>query len=358
MTGIHGDRGGVLEGIAHRVAHHDRVVQGRALRLQVRLDDLLGVVPGAAGVGHEDGLVEAEDGDGDQVADEEVLVQAGEGQGGEEDGEEDVEHALLRVLRADRHHLLAVLDGGLGRARVELDVALDELHGAVGARGDGLGGGAREPVDHRAARDQAQQEGRVEQGEHPGDAVEGGLGDVHALGQAHRLARQQHDDGEDQGRGAHHGRADQHRLGRRLEGVARAVVLLQVVLGPAQVGREAEVPLDLLLDAGDGLDHRELVDGLGVVGDRAVGVHRDRDRAHAQEAEGHQAEGEDRGRHHDRAQAGRRDAVGEAHQQEDRQAQPVGAEVAGDEAGEDAQGGAALLGGLHHLLHVRRLGWR
>ena len=52
-------------------------------------------------------------------------------------------------------------------------------------------------------------------------------------------------------------------------------------------------------DAGQRLDHGELVDRLGVVGDRAVAIHRDGDRSHAEEAEGHQAEGEHgRGQHH------------------------------------------------------------
>ena len=55
-------------------------------------------------------------------------------------------------------------------------------------------------------------------------------------------------------RRAHHRGADQHRLGRGLEGVARAVVLLQEVLGVLEVGVEAEVPLDLLLDVGQRLD--------------------------------------------------------------------------------------------------------
>ena len=92
------DRGGVLERVAHRIANDRGVVQRRAFLLQLDFDDLLGVVPGAAGVGHEDGLVEAEDGDGDQVADEEERLDEREGQRGEENGDEDVEHALLRVL--------------------------------------------------------------------------------------------------------------------------------------------------------------------------------------------------------------------------------------------------------------------
>ncbi len=82
----------------------------------------------------------------------------------EEDGEEDVEHALLRVLGADFHHLLAVGDRGLLRA-FQLDVGLDELDRAISAGGDRLRGSAGEPVDHRAAADQAEQEGRVQQRE-------------------------------------------------------------------------------------------------------------------------------------------------------------------------------------------------
>ena len=61
----------------------------------------LALIPCAAGIGHEDGLVQTEDGDADEVANEEIVVQAGESQGGEEDAEEDVEHPLLGVLRAD-----------------------------------------------------------------------------------------------------------------------------------------------------------------------------------------------------------------------------------------------------------------
>ena len=99
---------------------------------------------------------------------------------------------------------------------------------------------------------------------------------------------------EDHRRRADDGGADEHRLRRRLEGVAGAVVLLEEVLGLLEVDVEAEVLLDLLLDVRDGLDDRELVDALRVVGDRAVGVDGDGDRAHAEEAEGHEAEGEDR----------------------------------------------------------------
>ena len=164
MTGFMATDEVSLNGSPDGVADHGGGVQGRALLLELHLDDLLGVVPGAAGVGHEHRLVETEQRDRDQVADEEVRLQEREGQRGEEHGQEDVEHALLRVLRADLHDLLAVGHRGLGRA-LQPDVGLDELHRTVGAGRDGLDGGAREPVDDRAAGDEAEQEGRVEERE-------------------------------------------------------------------------------------------------------------------------------------------------------------------------------------------------
>jgi hypothetical protein len=45
---------------------------------------------------------------------------------------------------------------------LELDVRLDELDRAVGAGRHGLRRRAGEPVDHRAARDQPEQERRVQ----------------------------------------------------------------------------------------------------------------------------------------------------------------------------------------------------
>ncbi len=85
------------------------------------------------------------------------------------------------------------------------------------------------------------------------------------------------------------------------------------------------------------LDDRELVDALRVVGDRTVRVDGERDRAHAEEAEGHEAEREDRRDvhrpdGHRRAEAHHADEVGGAHEDHHGDAQPEGAEVAGDEA--------------------------
>ena len=72
MIGIHRHRAGVLERIAHGVADDGRGVQLGALLFQIHFDDFLGVVPRAAGVGHEDGLEQAEERDAHEIADEEI----------------------------------------------------------------------------------------------------------------------------------------------------------------------------------------------------------------------------------------------------------------------------------------------
>ena len=169
---------------------------------------------------------------------------------------------------------------------LELDVRLDELDRAVGAGRHRLRRGAGEPVDHRAAGDQPEQERRMQDRQL-----------LQVLGQP---VRQHHDDREDHRRRADDRRADQHRLRRRLERVAGAVVLLEQVLGALEVHVEAVVLLELLLDVGQRLDDRELEHRLRVVGDRAVRVDRDRHRAHAEEAERHEAEREHRRRDHQR----------------------------------------------------------
>ena len=288
---VHRHRRGVLERVADGVADHGGGVQRRALLLEVDLDHLLGVVPGAAGVGHEDRLVEAEERDRDQVADEEERLEAGERQRREEHRQEDVEHALLRVLGADLDHPLASR-----RPRPSWPSAsrrmllLDELDGAVGAGGDRLGGGAGEPVDDGAAHDQAEQEGRVQERE---------------------LARCPWSDP-----------SVRIRMSEKISVVAPTTavpmstglaVALKVLPAPSLASRKClprskagSKPKSLLissLDAGQRLDGRQLVDRLRVVGDRAVGVDGDGHRAHAQEAERHQAEGEHRRRQHHRAEA-------------------------------------------------------
>ena len=96
----------------------------------VDLDNFLGVVPGPSGIGHEDRLKEAKEGDADEIPDEKYRAEKGECEGETEDRQKDVPHALLRIDRADPHHLLAVLDAGGGLRQI--DVLLDEHHGTVG----------------------------------------------------------------------------------------------------------------------------------------------------------------------------------------------------------------------------------
>ena len=98
----------VLERIAHRIADHRRIMQRRALLLQFRLHDLLRVIPRAARIGHEDRLIEPEERDRNQIADKQERLGERERQRREEHRQEDIEHALLRVLRADLDHRFAV----------------------------------------------------------------------------------------------------------------------------------------------------------------------------------------------------------------------------------------------------------
>src|SRR6266487_6024158 len=157
-------RRSVLERIPDRIADYRGVMQRSALLLQFYFDDFLCVVPGAAGVGHEDGLVQTESGDGNEVANEKEGFKERKGQRGEKHRDENVEHALLRVFRADLHDFLAVGDACFFNA-FELDVGFDEFDRAVSASGHCLSGGAREPIDDGAASDEAEDKRRMEQRE-------------------------------------------------------------------------------------------------------------------------------------------------------------------------------------------------
>src|SRR5205085_8000745 len=132
--------------------------------LHLDFHDLLGIVPGAAGIGHKDRLIETEDGDGNQIADEEVGFEEGKGECGEKYSQEDVEHAPLRVAGANFYDLLAVCNRSLFHS-FQADVFLDELHRPISAGSDRLHGSAGKPIDNRAAANQAQHKGRVQQRE-------------------------------------------------------------------------------------------------------------------------------------------------------------------------------------------------
>jgi hypothetical protein len=97
-----------------------------------------------------------------------------------------------------------------------------------------------------------------------------------------------------------------------------------------ELGFDAEVLLQLGFDARNIFDQRELIDGLSIVGNRAIGIDGNRDRTHAQEAEGYEAKGEDGwSQHHSRrtvlqirnAQA---EVIAHSHEGNHAQSQPVG----------------------------------
>src|SRR4029077_15575834 len=282
------DRRSVLEWIAYRVADYRCVVERRAFLFQLDLDDLFCVVPGSAGVSHEDGLIEAEDGDGNQVADEEERLDEAEGQRGKKYRDENIQHALLRIERANLDHFFAVCDGGPVCA-FELDIGFDEFAGAIGPGGDGLRGSAGEPINHGAAGDEAEEKRGVQKRKL-----------VHIFGDA---MREGHDDGENHGGCADHCRADQNRLSGSLKGVPGAVVGFQQILGATEIHVHVEVFFELLLDVGNLLDQGKFIDGLRVVRHRAVGIDCDCDRAHAQKPESHQTERKNRRGDHQVAEA-------------------------------------------------------
>src|SRR5882762_542589 len=156
------DRRSIFKRITDGIANDGGIVERRALLLHFNFNDFLGVVPGSAGVGHEDGLIEAEDGDGEKIADEEEGFDEGESKRGEEHGNEDVEHALLRVFGANLDDLFAIGDAG-GSSSVQLDIGFNEFDRAVSAGSYGLRARAGEPVNHGTAGDQAKNERRVQE---------------------------------------------------------------------------------------------------------------------------------------------------------------------------------------------------
>src|SRR5581483_3122323 len=225
---------------------------------QLGFYDLLGVVPSAARVGHKDGLVQAEQGNGNQITNKEIRFGERKRERREKHYQKDIEHAFLRVLRTNLDHFLAVGYGSLCYA-FQPNIGFDEFHRAIGAGGDRLHGSSGKPIDDGAARDQAEQEGGVENGE---------------VRQQLRLqlVGQRHDDGENHGRCAHYGSPDQHGLGCRLERVTSTVVLFHIVFALFEVRLESEILLDFAVDVGDAFDGRKLEHRLSIIGDGAVGV--------------------------------------------------------------------------------------
>ena len=235
-----------------------------ALFTEIHFDDFLGVVPRAAGIGHENGLKQTEESDADEVADEEVSIEEGQRQGKAEHDDENVPHPLLGINGADADDFLAVLLRGRGGR--EVHVFLDVNHRAIRAGNHRLAGGPGEPVNDRATHNQAQNNFGLDYAQGVNDGFEragqfrGQLDVIHVL--------QQHDDAEHHRGRAHDRRADEHRLGRGFESVARAVAFFELILGVFKIRVETEIALDFSLDVFARLDLAQFIDRLGIVRDR------------------------------------------------------------------------------------------
>ena len=166
MIGFRATVRGILEGISDGVADNGGRMQRRALFLKIDLNNLFGIVPASTCIRHENSLEESEDCDRDQIADEErrgfgSRHRSGEERKGKRKAEyryEDVDHSLLRILCADLDDFLGILGRGTQAGGIiQLDILFDVLDGPVCARGDGLRGGTRKPVDNRATAQESQQ---------------------------------------------------------------------------------------------------------------------------------------------------------------------------------------------------------
>ena len=347
---VHRDRRRVLERIANGVTDNSRCVQLCTLGAQFRLDDLLGVVPCATGVRHEHGLIQTDDRQRDQVADEEERLDERTSQRTEEHGHEDVEHALLCILRTDGNDALAVGNVGLGRAFVKFHVVLDELNGTIGTGRNSLGRSTGEPEDRRATSDQTEQERRV-QHRQMADVVDQAIG-------------QQHDDRENHGCRADNRGTDQYRLGRGLEGVTGAIVFFEQFLRFFEVNLDTESIFEFTFDTRNLFNRRQFINRLRVVRYRAVAVNRDRHRAHAEEAESHQAERKDRShdaclgriRVNHQRQIALRNKVGTRHQSDDNNSHPERGEVTRRQTSKNVQACAAFARSRNNFLDVAGIG--
>ncbi len=139
---------------------------------------------------------------------------------------------------------------------------------------------AGEPVNHRAAHEQAKNNLRHDEAQ-----------------AAHGVAEnvfEQHDDAENHRGGADDGGADQNGFGGGLEGVARAVAFFEFEFGAAEIGLEAEIFFNFRADVGQLFDAAQFINGLRVVRDRAEAVHGNRHRRHREKTERDEAERENR----------------------------------------------------------------
>ncbi len=125
---------------------------------------------------------------------------------------------------------------------------------------------------------------------------------------------------------------------------------------------EAEIAFDFRADVRLRFDAAQFVNGLRVVGDGAEAVHGNRDRSHREETERDEAEGKDwRGEikffRQQRQEIGvLRKQKRREHQRKNHEAHPERGEISGDEAGQNVQRRAAMVGGVGDFFDMARAG--
>ena len=207
-----------LNGSPHRIAHDGGLVGLAALAAEVAsLDVLLGVVPGAAGVGLEQGQQHAAGGHARQQAAQHL----GAAQEADRDRSHDRQqaghdHLLDRRRGRDVHAAPEVGDGGsLHQAGDLLELAAHLLDHREGGAADGIHGEAGEQERQHRAEQQSHQHGRHQQVD---------------LLQVHDVLV-----GAEHGQGGQRGRTDREALADGRGGVAHGV---QLVGARAHLGAE------------------------------------------------------------------------------------------------------------------------
>ncbi|CAN4006287.1 hypothetical protein BFDFBN_BFDFBN_06805, partial [Dysosmobacter welbionis] len=169
---IQGRAGGVLEGVAHRIAHDGGLVALGALAAVVAaLNILLGVVPGTAGVGHEHRHGKAGDGHAAQQAHHAGGAQHQASSQRHDDGQQGRHHHLMQGTLGAQGHA-----GGVVRVCLVLHDARDLLELAADLHHDGLG-----RLLHRAHGEGGEDEGQHGADEHAHQHRGAGQGEVQHL---------------------------------------------------------------------------------------------------------------------------------------------------------------------------------
>ena len=134
------------------------------------------------------------------------------------------------------------------------------------------------------------------------------------------------------------------------------------MLGRREIRVDAVMFFHYFLGIRPGFDHGQFINGLGIIRYGTEAVNSDGHRAHAEETEGDETEGKDRGcelegcRHDFHDGRRHRHEIGDKHEEQNGQAFPEGGEVTGDQSGENVKGSAALAGGVDDLFAVTGAG--